>query len=283
MATETKAERKEGKLTVRGLVHMSGRGDITFENSDFAGSKGHSHSLEGFELKLLGAPADLGIEYTSHASKVGDLPKQAGGTYLGSRGESRPLEGYTVWLTGAAAPRYDISYMAHLAGKGDTITYHNGQYCGTRGESRAIEGIRVWIDPVPTVHGTVHLSGVGDVAFTGSAFAGSKGKSQALEAITLTLSHAHGDLGLEYSCHAASVGDLPFVSSGRLLGSTGQSRPIEGFSVRLTGSSSSRFTVRYQCHQANRGDSAIAADGAYCGSKGESIRIEGIQVWIYRK
>lgn len=133
------------------------------------------------------------------------------------------------------------------------------------------------------VDGLVHMSGVGDVSFHGSNFGGSKGRSAALEGFQLTLSPYQSGLNIEYMCHAANVGDMPWVSNGTFCGSRGQSRRIEGIAVRLSGHNAHMYNVRYQVHMAGKGDSRPVTNGGYCGSKGESRAIEGIQVWVDRK
>jgi uncharacterized protein YjdB len=276
-------EHKGNVPSVEGLVHMSGVGDVGFSGSQFGGSKGRSAALEGFELRLHGAESGLGIEYMCHAANVGDMPYQSNGHFQGSRGQSRQIEGYAVRLTGPAASHYNVLYTAHLAEKGDTHVCRNGEYCGTKGEGRRMEGIHVWLEriPIPHVEGLVHLSGVGDVAFTDSAFAGSKGQKRALEGFELRLKPSSHDLGIEYSCHAANVGDMPFTSG--FLGSRGASRQIEGFSIRLTGPLSQKYSVRYMAHIAGIGDVTEVADGAFCGTKGQGRAIEGIRVHIVPK
>lgn len=133
------------------------------------------------------------------------------------------------------------------------------------------------------VDGLVHMSGVGDVSFSDSNFGGSKGRAAKLEGFQLSLRpHSH-DVNIEYMCHAANVGDMPWVSNGSFQGSRGQSRQIEGIAVRLTGGSSHLYNVRYMVHMAGKGDSSWVSNGAYCGSKGESRAIEGIHVIVDRK
>jgi hypothetical protein len=69
---------------------------------------------------------------------------------------------------------------------------------------------------VPAVEGLVHMSGVGDVRFSNSNFAGSKGRSAALEGFSLSLRPHQHDLGIEYMCHAANVGDMHWVGNGKV-------------------------------------------------------------------
>lgn len=133
------------------------------------------------------------------------------------------------------------------------------------------------------VDGLVHMANVGDVSFSDSNFGGSKGRSSALEGFQLSLRPYTGQLSIEYMCHAANVGDMPWVSNGQFQGSRGQSRRIEGIAVRLSGPQAHMYNVRYMVHMAGKGDSAWVSNGTYCGSKGESRAIEGIHVVVDRR
>jgi len=136
--------------------------------------------------------------------------------------------------------------------------------------------------PIPTISGLVHLANKGDVTFTGSTFAGSKGEGRQMEAFSLQINPPVENLGIEYMGHAANIGDLPWVSNGALCGTKGESRQIEGIAVRLSGSAASQYVVCYTAHLAERGDTPVSENGAYCGTKGESRQIEGIHVYIRR-
>jgi uncharacterized protein YjdB len=268
--------------TVSSLVHIAGRGDVQFHSSLYAGTKGEGKAIEGFALTLHNAPVGLGIEYMCHAAGVGDMAWQANGGFQGTRGQSKNIEGIAVRLTGPAAAHFVLKYVTHIAGKGDSPVATSGQYCGSKGESRAIEGIHVWLEaiPLPTVSALVHLAGRGDVQFHNSLFAGTKGESKNLEGFALTLNPARHDLGIEYMCHAAGVGDMAWQANGGFQGARGQSRHLEGIAIRLTGPSAAAFNVNYITHIAGKGDSPVSQNGAYSGTKGESRAIEGIHVWL---
>jgi len=273
--------------TVAGLVHMAGVGDVSFSNSQFAGSKGKAAQLEGFTLQLSGAPADLGLEYMVHAANVGDMPWQAGGTYIGSRGQGRAIEGFAIRLTGPQAGQYIVNYNAHVANVGDIPAVTNGAFCGTRGQASKIEGITVWITAnpsyvpaTPTVSGLVHAANIGDVPFSDSKYAGTKGRSAQLEGFELHLNGAPPGLGLEYMVHAANVGDVPWQAGGTFIGSRGQGRALEGFAVRLTGHYAPYYTVHYSAHVADVGDVPAVTNGTFCGTRGQARRMEGFTVWL---
>ncbi len=129
------------------LVHLSGIGNSTAHDDQFAGTRGQSRRLEGFSLQLNPQVPGLSLKYVAHLQGTGDALFVNEGEFLGTRGQSRRLEGFAIELTGPSAANYDVIYMAHLAGTGDTGFFQNGQFCGTRGQSRQVEGILIRIVP----------------------------------------------------------------------------------------------------------------------------------------
>jgi len=136
--------RREVELNV--LVHLQNIGDQIFRENEFAGTRGQSRRLEGFQLQISPAVANLSMQYMAHLQDIGDVPFVNEGQFVGMRGESRRLEGFAIQLTGSQAANFNVFYMAHLQDIGDTGFFQNGQFCGTRGESRRVEGILVRID-----------------------------------------------------------------------------------------------------------------------------------------
>jgi hypothetical protein len=129
------------------LVHLQGIGDSAFRENEFAGTRGQSKRLEGFQLTITPAVPGLSVRYMAHLQSKGDVPFVGEGKFVGTRGEHLRLEGFAIELTGSAAGNFSVFYMAHLQGRGDTGFFQNGQFCGTRGEQRPVEGILVRIDP----------------------------------------------------------------------------------------------------------------------------------------
>jgi hypothetical protein len=135
-----------GSMPLTVLVHIQGLGDRQFASKEFAGTRGQSRSLEGFQLRLANAMSGVKLEYMAHISGVGDTPWVTEGHYLGSRGENRQVEGFAIRLTGESASRYTVRYSGHIQNMGDTPVMGDGQYCGTRGKSLRVEGFRVWVE-----------------------------------------------------------------------------------------------------------------------------------------
>lgn len=130
------------------LVHLQDIGDLSFRENEFAGTRGQSRRLEGFQLQLSPPVSGLSMRYMAHLEGIGDVPFVNEGQFVGTRGQSRRLEGFAIELTGPAAANFNVFYMAHLQNIGDTSVFRNGQFCGTRGQSRRVEGILVRVEPV---------------------------------------------------------------------------------------------------------------------------------------
>jgi uncharacterized protein YjdB len=129
------------------LVHLQDIGDTLAHDDEFAGTRGQSRRLEGFQLQSDPQVPGLSMQYMAHLEGIGDVPFVNEGQFIGTRGQSRRLEGFAIRLTEPAAAKFDVVYMAHLQGTGDTGFFQNGQFCGTRGQSRRVEGILVRVSP----------------------------------------------------------------------------------------------------------------------------------------
>lgn len=129
------------------LVHLQDIGDAEFRENEFAGTRGQSRRLEGFQIAINPPVAGLSMRYMAHLQDIGDTQTINEGQFVGTRGESRRLEGFAIELTGPQAANFNVFYMAHLQDIGDSQVFQNGQFCGTRGQSRRVEGILVRVQP----------------------------------------------------------------------------------------------------------------------------------------
>jgi len=96
-------------------------------------------------------------------------------------------------------------------------------------------------------------------------------------------------VGVAYRGHIQDRGDYPldgsWIDSPEIIGTTGQSKRIEGFEIKLTGTVPGGMELRYNVHVQNKGwlydedDSADwPKDGAYAGTRGNSLRIEAVKI-----
>ncbi len=129
------------------LVHLAYTADRSFRENEFAGTRGESRDLQGFQIAFSPPVPGLSMRYMAHLAYTGDTSWVNEGQFVGTRGQSRDLQGFAIELTGTNAGNYNVFYMAHLAWSGDTGYCQNGQFCGTRGQSRPVQGILVRVEP----------------------------------------------------------------------------------------------------------------------------------------
>ena len=135
------------RVPLRVLVHLQNRGDVVFNDRQWAGTKGEHRAVEGFEITPNG---NRGVTVTgmAHLAGTGDTPWLTG--FIGTRGQDRRVEGIALKLQGPLAHRYSIRYRVHMEAKvnhdaqgGDSGWQADGAFCGTRGQSRRVEAIYI--------------------------------------------------------------------------------------------------------------------------------------------
>ena len=144
---------------------------------------------------------------------------------------------------------------------------------------------------------TIHVKGVGDyrggirhsshrdtarrLRPFGSTIAGTTGHR--IELVNIRFLRPPAGLSLEYKCHLQKIGDTGWVRAGRDCGTRGQSRRLEGISIRLTGRSASRYKVVYWCDSRWQGfklDKLYGSQGSFCGSRGKSLPLTYLEVAV---
>jgi uncharacterized protein YjdB len=128
------------------IVHLQDIGDVLHHDNEWAGTKGQSRRLEGFQIDPV---PGLTFEYMAHIEDLGDTGWTANGQFVGTRFQSRRLEGFAIKLVASTTPHI-VLYRAHLQDIGDTGWFTNGAFCGTRNESRRLEAMWVQIQSVET-------------------------------------------------------------------------------------------------------------------------------------
>lgn len=86
----------EKSLSMDVLVHLQDIGDLVFSEDDFAGTRGQSRRLEGFQLSFNPPQDGLSMQYMAHLENIGDVPWVTEGNFVGTRGQSRRVEGIRV-------------------------------------------------------------------------------------------------------------------------------------------------------------------------------------------
>jgi len=78
--------------------------------------------------------------------------------------------------------------------------------------------------------------------------------------------------------HIQDIGDVSF-QDGEFVGSRGQSRRLEGFSIQMPDQALS-LGIQYMAHVQNVGDTSWFNGGQFVGSSGQSLRLEGFAIQL---
>lgn len=138
-----------------------------------------------------------------------------------------------------------IYYRAHSQSYGWMPVVKDGAWAGTTGEGKRLEAFKVTPPDGVELEVTVHLQGIGDKVYKGIR----KGESSGL----------------------GSSDNDPII------GTVGESRRLEGFSIRCTRNTTGK-KLYYQGHVQGIGNTAVCSEGEYCGTRGQSKRLEALRI-----
>lgn len=160
------------------------------------------------------------------------------------------LDGNICYLTAEQLKAYtvplSIEYRAHCQTYGWMDWKCNGQWSGTKGEKKRLEALNINPPKGVELEVTVHLQ---------------KGKE--------TDPKKYGDVTYKGIVHGNKT----------VIGTTGESRRIEGISIKCTKNNTGK-KLKYQVHCQTYGDTKICSEGEFCGTRGESKRLEAIRIWF---
>ena len=145
--------------------------------------------------------------------------------------------------------------------------------------------------------GMAHVQDQGDTAgtfdsSTGILTLGTRGMSRRVEAISIKIDEAPDGLsgGIEYTVHVQDYGWLEkdgydwWACDGEMIGTSGESKRLEGMRIFLTGDLSTVYSVQYQVHIQDYGDAqGFVRDGTLAGTTGESKRLEEVQIKLVKR
>ena len=284
------------------------------KDGDSAGTEGLSKRLESIEVIALpkgqvpddydssvGAMKKKTLSYSTH---IQDFGTQTGFSdsvdepiTLGTTGEGKRLEGLTLQLDGDLS-QLGISYGAHIQDIGWQEDRSNGSFAGTTGQSKRIEALHIALGDSSgySIWYRAHVQGYGWLGWAKDGQnAGTEGLSKRLEAVELAVLPAgqvpegyDPSIGpfkhsvLKYSSHISRVGTVTGVEDSIenhiLLGSTGNGRNLEGFTVSLPGFSSvGNGSIEYRAHLQGTGWQSWRSDGSFAGTIGQGRSVEAAE------
>lgn len=193
---------------------------------------------------------------------------------------------------GENAPGEGILVQAHVSNLGWLDPVEAGKTAGSDRAGNALEALRVaYSCDVPGgIEASLHVSNLGWQPWTamdGTAYAGTVGKSQAVEAVKIKLTgEAAQSFDLYYRVCGAS-GWSGWAKNGEPAGSQGFGRKLYGVQVALVASGSSapgssenafiQALVGYSAHVADIGWMGQSRDGEIAGTTGRALQLEALR------
>ena len=214
-----------------------------------SGTSGESKRLEGIRMHLTDTGVAGGVTYRTHVQTYGWQNWKSDGEVSGTSGQSKRLEAIQIKLTGEMAEKYDIYYRVHAQTYGWLGWSKNGEAAGTEGLSKRLEAIQIRLEEKGhPVDGSTANSFV-SVYTTGN---------------------------VRYRTHVQSYGWQGYVSDGKLSGTSGQSKRLEGINISLSPNIDGGIT--YRTHVQTYGWQKFVSNGTMAGTSGQSKRLEAIEI-----
>lgn len=215
------------------------------------GTTGEGKRLEGLTLQLDGDLSQLGISYGAHIQDIGWQEDRSNGSFAGTTGQSKRIEALHIALGDSSG--YSIWYRAHVQDYGWLGWAKDGENAGTVGLSKRMEAIELVIMP----------------------------KGQTPPRYDPSVDSAKTSI-LEYSSHISQIGTVSDVADNLcadiVLGTTGQSRHLEGFRLGISDSTESiGGSIEYRAHVQDIGWQDWQANSSFAGTSGKAKSIQAVE------
>ena len=165
-------------------------------------------------------------------------------------------------LAGEIANHYDVYYQTHVQHFGWSGWAKNGEMCGSAGYAYRLEGIRILM----VKKGDAAPGSPAD-AFHQKSGSSSSGVSKVSGAL------------VGYNTHVQTYGWQEYVYDGKMAGTSGQAKRLEGIHIALVNKPYTGDIV-YRTHVQTYGWQAWKKNGDMSGTSGEAKRLEGIQIYL---
>ncbi len=261
------------EVTASYHTHIQTIGDAqgVKKNGEMAGTSGMAKRLENIWVKVEGNK-NLGIQYSTHCQSYGWLPWSANGELNGTSGEAKRLEAIKIRLTGADASKYDVYYRVHAQSYGWLAWASNGAPAGTSGQAKRLEGIQIVVVKKGEQAPGLKYAGVdaSSYAKNTSAFVG--------QAAAINIPGSETTPNVMYKTHVQTFGWQNWMLNGRVSGTSGKAKRLEGINIKLTNCDYAGG-IRYSTHIQTYGWSqGWKENGAMAGTSGRAKRLEAIKI-----
>lgn len=216
-----------------------------------SGTSGQKKRMEALKINIKDNP-NLGIQYSTHVQKNGWMNWVSNGTLSGTSGEAKRLEAIKIKLTGKDAEKYDVYYRVHAEKNGWLGWAKNGEEAGTEGFGRRLEAIEI----------VVVEKGASAPGSTINTFV----KKELIPAVS-------------YTTHVQSIGWQSWVKDGKMAGTSGKSKRLEGIKIKLENLPFAG-NVQYKTHVQSYGWQGWSTNGVLSGTSGKAKRLEAVQIQL---
>ncbi|UJF15274.1 Ig-like domain-containing protein [Jeotgalibaca sp. MA1X17-3] len=234
-------------------THIQKRGWESYFSMDgqVSGTEGQALRLEGIQISLPYVNgSESGVTYQTHVQTYGWQDWVSNGETSGTEGQAKRLEAIKLKLTGVLEKNYDIYYRVHAQKFGWLDWAKNGESAGTAGFGYRLEGIQIMVlpkgDPAP--------------GSTNNSF------KEYIE-----------PMKVNYSTHVQSYGWQKIVSDGKMSGTEGKAKRLEGIKINITKPEVSG-DITYRTHVQSYGWQDWKSNNQVSGTSGEAKRLEAIDI-----
>ena len=271
--------------------------DVTDEDSSSTADDVSEEIPEETEesTKSLNASSLYTLRYRVHSQTYGWLDWVSGGEIAGTTGQAKRLEAIQIQVVdkdGKPTDKVHVEYRVHVQTYGWQDWVSDGEIAGTTGQAKRLEAIQIRLTGSDgekcTLQYKTHVQTYGwQETVTGDAVAGTSGESKRMEAVILSFDEiadptvpVNEKASITYSGHVQTYGDVAAVADGKTLGTTGQSKRIEGITINLIQSSTGNISgnIAYCAHVQTYGWLDEVTNGSYCGTTGQSKRLEAVKI-----
>lgn len=284
--TNTTQEQEE-KIVVAYNSHVQDLGwekDFSKVNGQESGTTGKNLKNEAIKIKLIEAPANVGIEYQVYVKDIGWQEWKKDGQEAGTTGQNRIMEAIKIKLTGTE--NYSVEYRTHLENYGWMDWKKDEEISGAVGKGLKMEAIQIRI--VSKTTSVLYQSHVQDIGwqryFANGETSGIAGKRLKIEAIKVEVKDGTKNIGVKYQSHVQDIGwEKTWKSSGEQSGTTGKNLKVEAIKIKIDEQYEDEYSIMYRVYVQNEGWQEWKKDGEVAGTTGQNKRIEAIEIKVVKK
>ena len=224
------------------------------KDGELSGTAGQSKQVEAIAIELRNSLIHGDIKYRTYTQNGGWQDWKSNGEISGSDDETTKIEAIAIELTDELSKSYDVYYRTHCQDYGWLGWAKNGEKAGSEGYSKRMEAIEIRL--VKKGEKTPETGGESFVVNTSTNL-------------------------VSYKTYVEGQGWTNDVTDGGQSGTVGESKKLEGISLRL--SSGIDGIVQYRTYTENDGWEDWSENGEINGKPDGIRRLEAIQIRLTGK